>query len=187
MHTANVQLANGCFLLGNWGLHADYRQLNIILPSQDVRDNLVKDIFLPIKGNVDISFTVTVKQFGGSGETHAAPLFSVGICNEQYPENRNNSILYSYRDDGSILWGIVSDGFDKFEKNYSYTPDTPQNFIIQIRSFDLTIRQEKDNSMEIIWNKIVVPEDLSAFCIRYTLPTLGELTATIDNLLVEKK
>lgn len=183
----DIQLTNGCLLLGSWGLHADYRRLNIILPSQDVRDNFTKDIFMPISGNVDISFSINIKEFKGRGITHVAPLFSVGICNQQDSDLKNNAILYSYRNNGSILWGIMNNGFDNFEKNYSYTLNTTKEFIFQIRSYDLTIMQKDGSSTKSIWNKTVPPEDLSAFCIHYTLPTLGELTVTLDNLLIEKK
>ncbi len=113
--------------------------------------------------------------------------FRLESCNQQDSKYKNNAILYSAREDGTIIWGIINDGFDRFEKNYTYKLNTPQDFIIQIRSYDLTIIQKEGNSTKFLWNKTVPPEDLSAFCIHYTLPTLGELTATIDNFLVEKK
>jgi hypothetical protein len=179
----HVELVNGCLQLSDWGFYADNSTLRVLLSPQDIPNDLSRDLFMPVSGNVDISFRVNLTALKTSDTSDTSPMFSLGICNPENAMEENNAILYRYSEFGLLLWGIISDGYDAFEEYYIASLGSSQNFTIQIRSFDLRILQDEKE----IWNKPVPPENLSAFCIHYTLPVRGELSATIDHFLIEKK
>jgi hypothetical protein len=183
--SAQVELADGCLQLGGWGLHADDQTLNFILPSKDVRGLIDKHLFLPLSGDTDISFRMRIQSIMGEFK-EKAPLLTIGICNMNNPDTATNSIMYSFREDGSVLWGVINNDYNLIKNHHTYLLDTFQEFIIRIRSYDLTIEQKSGDPKDVLSMK-VPPEDLSALCIRYALPVFGELIATMDNLLVEEK
>ncbi len=178
--------ANECLPVSSWGLYAGDRELTILLDPQDVRESIVKTIFLPISGNVEISFDVTLEDIKDGSDPNAPPLFSVGICNPDKIKTSHNFISYNYPGDGSVGWGILNNDESRFQQYNLYTLNTPQSFVIKIDSFDLLIEDSKTENY--IWtNPKVSPGDLQAFCIRYQMPTLGTLKVSISDLSIVEK